>query len=363
MSSDPHPAIADGTDPTLGRTLARAVGVLLSLPYRAWHFGDSVAFDAMLAADLSGDGSAGFARGFARAWEASRQGHRPLDCTAPGLTLCRLQARTGDDHLYRAAVELGTYLRSRRTISGIHVTWERSPLREPYGEQGLDKVGRALLADPGAGVFLDCLHFEPPLFAGLWSITGDERWLEAAVEQATAFIDTLQNDDGLFHHFYLESTGHRYAKGWGRGQGWALLGLLDVIELIPHTAAARLRTAASSLCRALVATQHADGQFDAVVGDPTSGPETSTAAFMASGFLRAARLDLGPDLDLVTAARRALLATLAATDASGILTGVSAEVFASTSLDHYRHVPRGFLVPWGQGALVLALAAHHQRDA
>ena len=351
-------AVPAGTGAVPG-LLDRALEVLLGLPYRPWHFGDSVAFDAMLA---SGDAQAvGFARGFARSWAATASGYRPLDCTAPGLALCRLVQLTGDEPLREAVRGLGEYLRRRRTLAGVHVTWERSPLRTPYGEQGLDADELDLLADPGAGIFLDCLHFEPPLFAGLWSVTGDEAWRAAALEQAEAFVAALQHDDGLFSHFLLERTGDRYGKGWGRGQGWALLGLLDVLELLPTDGTDRLRASADALCVALVAGQRPDGSVDAVVGDPTSGPETSTAAFLAVGLRRAAALGLGGGPDLATAADRALAATLAATDASGVLTGVSAEVFASTSLDHYRHVPRGFVVPWGQGPLVLALAAASRR--
>jgi unsaturated rhamnogalacturonyl hydrolase len=70
---------------------------------------------------------------------------------------------------------------------------------------------------------------------------------------------------------------------------------------------------------------------------------------------RAAAASISGD-DARTASRRALEAGLQSTGRDGILSGVSAAVNACTNPSHYAHVPRGFVVPWGQGPLALALA-------
>jgi unsaturated rhamnogalacturonyl hydrolase len=41
-------------------------------------------------------------------------------------------------------------------------------------------------------------------------------------------VRVLQDESGLFWHFWLERTQARYGFAWSRGQGWALLGLLDL---------------------------------------------------------------------------------------------------------------------------------------
>ena len=58
---------------------------LLELEYSTWGFGDSVAFEAMLAAtDATGDRRyEAFAHGWVRAWATRARPHRRLDCTAP----------------------------------------------------------------------------------------------------------------------------------------------------------------------------------------------------------------------------------------------------------------------------------------
>jgi unsaturated rhamnogalacturonyl hydrolase len=80
---------------------------------------------------------------------------------------------------------------------------------------------------------------------------------------------------------------------------------------------------------------------------------------MAVAFARGRALGILGD-ENAEPGSRALAAALAATDDASVLRGVSAAVWACTLLEHYYHVPRGFLVPWGQGPLVLALAAANQ---
>jgi unsaturated rhamnogalacturonyl hydrolase len=53
-------------------------------------------------------------------------------------------------------------------------------------------------------------------------------------------------------------------------------------------------------------------------------------------------------------AERAWASTWDQLDEGGLLDGVSVAVWASTSPLHYHRVPRGLMVPWGQGPLLLA---------
>jgi unsaturated rhamnogalacturonyl hydrolase len=341
--------------------LRAAAERLVRHPFQAWFYGDSIGFEGLLAAsELLGDGRyREFSFGFLRGWEARDEPRRPDDNTAPGLVLCELAEGEDDDRLRAAARRLGAHLAARRRIRGTSVTFEdaRRSLREPYGDEALDAAERELLADPGAGIYVDCLHFDAPFFARLASLDPGGGWTERAVEEAAGYVELLQDRDrGLFAHFWLERTEQAYGLAWGRGQGWALLGLLDVLGATPAQVAGRaeLVEAAARLCEALLATQRPDGGWPTLVDDPESGDETSTAAFMAAGFLRAARLGLGDAERLRAAAERAWAATVRAVDASGLLTGVSAAVYSSTRLSHYRHVPRGFDVPWGQGPLLVA---------
>lgn len=341
------------------RTALRAVAeTLTSLPYEAWRFGDSVAFDGLVEASaaLGTDEYLAFARGFARGWFATTVNFKPLDCTAPGAALCAVAHASADALLAAGLVDLATYLVARRKVQGIYETWARSPLREPYGKEELNAEEQDLLSNPGPGVFLDCLHFDPPFFARLSRLTGDDRWAAEAIDQALRYVDVLQDKEtGLFHHFFLERSGRTYIPGWGRGQGWALLGLLDVFESLPDTPDA-LADAVRALIHAMLLTQREDGHWDAVVGNAASSMESSTAAFMAFGFRRALRAGLVSYNGIAAAADRADTAVRNSLGADGRLADVSVAVWASTRPSHYAAVPRGVSVPWGQGPAALMLA-------
>ncbi|MDA8315899.1 MAG: glycoside hydrolase family 88 protein [Actinomycetota bacterium] len=339
--------------------LRKVATSLTKLAYRPWFFGDSVAFEAMIASStVLGDLSfAAFARGFARAWAVRRHPFTREDCTAPGLAIVDLAGQFADGLLLEAAIELADYLAQRPKIYGIFETFEHSPLQHPYGPDTLAPADLVLLADPPPGVFVDCLHFDPPFFTALGAALGEDRYLSLGVEQALAYIELLQGEDGLFRHFALRDVPRLFGAGWGRGQGWALCGLLDVLERLPagDGRADTIRGSASRLIAAMVECQRPDGHWDAVVHEPMSGVETSTAAFMAWAFARAQRLGVAGD-EVSSPRERAICAAVASTTPDGVLRGVSAAVNACTRQSHYAHVPRDFLAPWGQGPLALALS-------
>lgn len=338
---------------------------LCELPYETWNFGDSVAFEALIEAGtaLAEPQWAAFARGWARAWATRATPYRELDCTAPGWAIVHLGEQFSDGLLIDAAVGLAEELVARPTIRGMFRTWRNSPLMHPYGPATLSPERAALVTDPPAGSFLDCLHFDPPFLTALGRVAQRPDLVRIGTDQALAYVGVLQRPSGLFDHFVLDGLPGTFGPGWGRGQGWALLGLLDTIEEIEAVAdpellprAAELRSAAAALIMAMLPLQSADGHWPAVVDVPASGVESSTAAFMAAGFFRAVLLGVVDGPEVVDAAGRATDAVVAALDEHGGLREVSAAVMACTEPTHYEYVPRGFIVPWGQGPALLALS-------
>ncbi len=344
---------------------------LLNLSYETWNFGDSVAFEAMIAlsARSGRPDYLQFARGYFRAWATRALPYRHLDLTAPGRAMVSAYEATGDSHVLEAALRLADHLVARRRMGDVFATWESSPLMHAYGPETLDARGSALLANPPAGVFVDCLHFDPPFLTALGRTAGREDLLEEGVRQALGYVALLQTSSGLFDHFILERVPGRFGPGWGRGQGWALLGLLDVLDVLdllggsPHRAAPEISHAAARLATRMLELQRPDGHWNAVVDDTDGDVESSTAAFMAHGLRRAARRGLLDNDRAYNVINAADLAVQRSTSPDGLLKGVSAAVMACTEPTHYAHVPRGFAVPWGQGPLVLALLDAAEKDA
>ena len=298
--------------------------------------------------------------GFLRGWATRSKPYRELDNTVPGLALVEVVRRTDDRHLLAAAVGLAGFLADRRRIGpGVFPSFSHAPLREPYGGEALPPDEQALLADPGPGVYVDCLHFDPPFFAHLGQVTGDVRLVELAVDQALGYMTLLQDPaSGLFRHFWLERTRRPYVLGWTRGQGWALLGLLDVLEAIPagHPRRPDLVASVTKVAGAMLATQRPDGHWCALATDAEGPIEASAAAFMATGFARGVHGGiLGSPFE--HAAHLAWAATRRSLQADGALVDVSAAVWSSTRESHYRNVPTGHIVPWGEGPVLTAALA------
>jgi unsaturated rhamnogalacturonyl hydrolase len=340
--------------------LRAAAELLIAYPFRVWHYGESTGVEGLVrAARLLGEPRyEAWVHGLLRGWAARRRPFAEIDNTLPGKVLCELAARHGDEMLTEAALDAAAHLTARRALRGVALPFERAPLREPFGGGALDAADRELLADPGPGVFVDPLHFDPPFLVLLGRMAGAPELIDAGAAQALALTALLQDESGLFWHFFLERSGERYGLGWGRGQGWALLGLVDVLEALPpdHRHRAALLDALERLVTALFDAQREDGGWHAVVGEPESGDESSTAAFVAAGVSGAVAAGLLAR-DRLGAARRAWAYTASRVREDGVLEGVSANVWACTVASHYHHVPRGVVVPWGQGPLLLAAAA------
>lgn len=339
--------------------LAQAADLLARYRFEFWTWGDSIGFEGLLdASDVLGDPRyEGWVHGALKAWAAGGRPFRELDNTAAGHAMCLTFERTGDDQILEAAQRLATFLQSRRRLpDGVFVSGEHALLLPPYGGERLVAAEAALLHAPGAAVYVDAMHMDPPFFTHLGALSGDDALIDLGADQALGHLELLQDEDsGLMWHFWLEKTQSRYCHGWGRGQGWAMLGLLDVLTYLPseHAHVAELQRRFVKIAEGLAALQEPSGGWGALADDPLSGSESSTAGFATVAFLEGCRRGLLPD-EFVERAARCWEYLWGRVTRDGLLDDVSAAVCASTVTSHYRNVPTGFMVPWGQGVLLSA---------
>lgn len=331
--------------------------------FKCWFYGDSIGFEGLLEASdyLDERKWLDFSHGFFRAWATRMQPFHDDDNTAPGHVMCEILERTGDEILKAALLDLATHLRGRRKVNGVSVTFEDTlrSLIQPYGNVQLSDAGKKQMKAPGPGIYLDCMHFDPPFFAHFSQLDPAGGWAEAAVTEILGYRDLLfDTETGLYRHFWLEKVNRAYTNGWGRGQGWALLGLLDVLHHVHGTTGIdTVAHEAHALADTMRGYQLADGNWYSLVHDERSGPESSTAAFMATAFFRGMRQGVLPDELFAGPAQRAFDAMLENLDENGNLTGVSAAVMSALVEEHYWHVPLNRVVPWGQGPVLTAVGA------
>jgi len=326
----------------LGQILRRAADRAAVYPYKCWGFGEAVAMLGLLAASrATGDDRyrSVVEAAFDRWWDVRRGTLGFEDHVTPGLPLLSLARR--DRRWMPAALALGHLFTRLPALDGV-------PVHRPD------------LALFRSHVWVDCLYTDGPFLALLGLETGDDRWSDLACAHARAYIEVLWDaSSGLFFHGYDAGTRRANAVHWGRGNGWALMGLLDLLRFLsPDHGFVRMLTGViGRQVEALLPLQDPGGHWHTVMDRPETYLESSVAAMMAWALPQAVRLGAVPAARRETALRAAaaaLAATLAATDADGNLTGVS-EATPAGDLAVYATRPTG-VFPWGQGPLVLALA-------
>ena len=139
--------------------------------------------------------------------------------------------------------------------------------------------------------------------------TGSDADLDAAARLLVDYAKRLQRTDGIFIH----ATDGPFA--WGRGNGFAALGLIEVLSALPenHPARPDLLAAYRRLMAAVRQQQSPDGMWREVVDEPGAYREESATAMLLTAMRRGIRRGWIDDsyTETTTRAWRALAAHVA----------------------------------------------------
>lgn len=207
----------------------------------------------------------------------------------------------------------------------------------------------------------DDMFMATSIWARVAAVTGDERYERAVGRLLTTYADRLQRSDGLFIH---AETG---AHAWGRGNGFAALGLTEALTLLPTTWSDRPRVLAAyrRLMTALLPHQTADGSWRQVIDQPTAYQELSVTALAMTAIARGVRLGWLDGATFSPVIERAWQAVLARVADDGTLRDVCTSTGAQATLDYYmtRPVVNGADDRGGAIVLMAALEMEEWRRA
>jgi rhamnogalacturonyl hydrolase YesR len=101
--------------------------------------------------------------------------------------------------------------------------------------------------------------------------TGQPVYLDRAALEMTAYLDKLQQTNGLFYHAL------DVPYFWGRGDGWMAAGMSEMLRSLPenHPKRARIMEGYKKMMAALLQFQGADGMWHQLIDHPESFEETS----------------------------------------------------------------------------------------
>ncbi len=161
--------------------------------------------------------------------------------------------------------------------------------------------------------------------------TGDRKYLDRAAREAAAYLDRLQEPNGLFHHapdvpFF-----------WGRGDGWFAVGMAELLRSLPedHPLRPRILEGYGKMMASLLQYQDANGMWHQLIDHPEAWPESSCTGMFTfalitgvkSGWLDAATY--GP------AARRGWLALVSYLNPDGDVREICEGTNKKNDLQYY----------------------------
>jgi unsaturated rhamnogalacturonyl hydrolase len=203
-------------------------------------------------------------------------------------------------------------------------------------------------------IWVDCMDVDGPFLASLAHATGEDCYFDQAAQELLGYARALQDDGGLLYHGFERDCG-RNGLLWARGNGWALMGLVDTLVLLPraHASWEELHQRLVRLVDALALVQTPSGLWHTVVDDPATYLESTLAAMTAYALREAFDFGLLDAQRYGDVERKARAAMHEAMGADGTLKLVS-DATPVGALATYATRPFG-IFPWGQGPLLLAL--------
>jgi unsaturated rhamnogalacturonyl hydrolase len=187
--------------------------------------------------------------------------------------------------------------------------------------------------------WIDDMYMLTILQLEAYRATGDRKYLDRDANEMAAYLDKLQQPNGLFYHapdvpFF-----------WGRGDGWVAAGMAEMLSSLPadHPQRARILAGYRLMMAALLKYQAEDGMWRQLIDHPEAWEESSSSGMFTfalitgvkNGWLDAAAY--GP------AARKAWIAVTGFIDQNADVTNVCEGTNKKNDLEYYldRHRKTG----------------------
>jgi unsaturated rhamnogalacturonyl hydrolase len=138
-------------------------------------------------------------------------------------------------------------------------------------------------------MWVDDLYMCVPFLCRYAALTGDKKYLDEAARQFLGFKQRLFIPElKIMSHVYDFRRDMKTGVPWGRGNGWCLFSLSELLAVLPekHEKRPELLAFFRDLCSGYLALQDAQGMWHQVLTHPDAYPETSCTAMFAYAFAR-----------------------------------------------------------------------------
>lgn len=183
--------------------------------------------------------------------------------------------------------------------------------------------------------------------------TGEPKYIDRTAREMVAYLNKLQQRNGLFFHapdapFY-----------WGRGNGWMAAGMTELLRSLPesHPDRPRILAAYRQMMKTLLEYQTKEGMWRQLIDHPTAWVESSSTGMFTFAFVTGVKEGWLEAETYGPAARKAWLALTNYIDANGDIREVCVGTGTKNDLQYYLDRPRAVGDLHGQAPLLWAASA------
>ena len=169
-----------------------------------------------------------------------------------------------------------------------------------------------------ARYWIDDMYMITAVEVQAYRATRDQKYLDRAALTMAAYLDKLQQPNGLFFHaadspFY-----------WGRGNGWVAAGMAELLRSLPrnHPQRARILEGYRKMMASLLRYQAEDGLWRQLIDHPDVWAETSSTGMFTFAMVTGVKNGWLPAKTYGPAARRAWLGLIKHIDAQANVSDV-----------------------------------------
>ena len=165
--------------------------------------------------------------------------------------------------------------------------------------------------------------------------TGKTIYLDRAAIETIAYLEKLQQSNGLFHH------GENAPFFWGRGNGWMAAGLAVVLSELPadHVYFNQISEGYETMMKSLIDYQAEDGMWRQLVNEPSAWKETSCTAMFGYAISVGVKRNILTKKEYETSYQKAWLALTEYVNKEGKITDVCVGTGQSTDINYYLDRP------------------------
>jgi lysophospholipase L1-like esterase len=206
-------------------------------------------------------------------------------------------------------------------------------------------------------VWLDDLFMSLPALVQMGRYGSDRRYYDEACRQFKLFAEKMfVPGQGLFRHAWVQGMDSHPDFFWGRANGWALMTLVEILEVLPesHPQRAYLLDMLRAQIKALAALQSPEGLWHQLLDRNDTYLETSASAIFCYAFAKAINRGWVDAQAYGPAVLLAWNAVAAKVDAQGMVQGTCVGTGMAFDPAFYAHRPVSPYAAHGYGPVLLA---------